>query len=326
MNTNITIDGVVFSLQRAGGVSVYFRTLLEFLDSRHENAQILLEGSLLQHVEEFGVNILSIRRKARLLERYRHCCLPDDVSVFNSSYYRLPNRSNIPTVVTVYDFIYERYLRGPRQWVHTAQKNAAIRAAQAIICISESTKSDLLNFIGEIPGQTIRVIHCGVSELFHKLNIEPSGVPFVLFVGQRGGYKNFRLVLEAMAFLPDLELRCVGGGMIHPHELKDVPNSVARRIKHLGFVSDEELNIIYNRAQCLVYPSSYEGFGIPVVEAMRSGCPVVCLECKAVLEVGRDALTIVSAPDPRYMADVILKTASSERPWLVQKGMAVAQG
>ena len=322
----VVIDGIVFSLQRAGGISVYFRSLLDFMSKNHCAATILFEDPLLQQVGELDHNISTLHRKARLFERYRACRLPEDVSVFHSSYYRIPNRNYVPTVVTVYDFIYERYQNGPRQWVHAAQKKAAIRAAQAVICISESTKQDLLEFVGEIPGQTIHVIHCGVSEGFCNQGFGPSITPYVLFVGQRAGYKNFSLALEAMKLLPDFELHCVGGGPIHRTELEDVPESVARRVRHLGFVSDENLNMLYNRALCLVYPSNYEGFGIPVVEAMRAGCPVVSTNCKAVLEVGRNALTVVSDPDPRLMADAILKTVSSERPSLISKGLAISQG
>src|ERR1700690_556217 len=251
----VVIDGIVFSLQRAGGISVYFRSLLDFLTENQEAITLLLEIPLLQQIEKSGHNLFALHRKARLLERYRSCRLPGEASVFHSSYYRLPNQRNVPTVVTVYDFIYERYQRGPRQWLHTAQKNAAIRASKAVICISESTKQDLLEFVGETPGQTIHVIHCGISKVFHNLSLEPSITPYVLFVGQRAGYKNFRLALEAMAFLPDLEMHCVGGGSIRPDELEGVPGPVASRVRHLGFVTDEELNVLYNRAVCLVYPS-----------------------------------------------------------------------
>lgn len=322
----LIIDGIIFSLQKQGGISVYFNQLIKFLEKQQEYADFLIEEPSLQDTRNIGELLGVVRRPARLLERYRLCRISVEASVFHSSYYRLPSQSGLPTVVTVHDFIYERYQRGPRQWVHTAQKNVAIRAAQAVICISESTKQDLLEFVGETVGQKIYVIHNGVDDIFKNLSLEPSGKPFVLFVGQRAGYKNFNIALVAMTFLPELELQCVGGGPIRPDELTNVPDSVAKRIRHLGFVSDEELNVLYNQALCLVYPSSYEGFGIPVVEAMRAGCPVVSIDCKAVLEVGRDALTVVSGSDPRAMADAILQTGSSGRQSLIQKGLTVVQG
>lgn len=322
----LLIDGIIFGLQKHGGISVYYLQLLRYISSLQEDAAILLNGQPEQDISFLCHNISIIREKARLLERYRSCYIPMGGVVFHSSYYRQPSQHGLQTVVTVHDFIYERYLRGPRQWIHTAQKNAAIRNAQAVICISESTRQDLLEFVGETPGQTIRVIHNGVGDVFTNLNLEPSTVPFLLFVGQRAGYKNFDVAVAAMEFLPGLELRCVGGGPISLDELNGVSDSVVKRVRHLGFVSDEELNILYNQALCLVYPSSYEGFGIPVVEAMRAGCPVVSTDCKAVLEVGGDALTVVPDLSPRGMADAILKTASSERANLIQKGLAVAQG
>lgn len=327
MKSNICIDGIVFSLQRAGGISVYFKTLIDYLLKIELPAKILLDEPLMQGVDEnSNFNKIAVKKSARFGERYRSCRTPNSASVFHSSYYRLSNQPTIPSVVTVYDFIYERYQRGPRQWAHTFQKNASIRAAQSIICISQSTKDDLLEFVGITAEQKIEVIHCGVADTFRCLHLEPAAKPYLLFVGQRAGYKNFSQLLKAMVFLPELELLCVGGGAIHHSELAGMPESVIVRVRHLGFVTDEELNIFYNRAVCLVYPSSYEGFGIPVVEAMRAGCPVVSTDCKAVLEVGKEALTVVSDIDPRAMADAILKTASSERANLIKIGLVIAHG
>lgn len=322
----LSIDGIIFSLQRQGGISVYFHQLIEHLAARGQPASVLLEEPTRQLLGEGHAGISKLRRAARWLERYRACRMPSGVSLFHSSYYRLPEDRRTPTVVTVYDFIYERYRTGAKRWVHMAQKRAAIRRAQAVICISESTRQDLLQWIGETPGQQVHVIHCGVSDLFQPLGMPRPPRPHLLYVGERGGYKNFRLLLQALAFLPDMELHCVGGGPLQSRELADLAPSVRERVRYLGYVSDEGLNEQYNLATCLVYPSSYEGFGIPVVEAMRAGCPVVCIDCKAVLEVGRDALTVAEAADSRALAVAIERTSDSMyRDQIIKAGLSVAQ-
>ena len=322
----LIIDGIVFSLQRAGGISVYYKMLLEFLSKKKQVSALILGKNPLQEIAGVDENDFCIRHRDRILERYRHCRLPEYASVFHSSYYRLPYNRQVPTVVTVYDFVYERYASGPRKWIHSTQKVASIRAAQSIICISESTKQDLFEYVDIRSDQNIFVTHLAAADVFQPLNMAIGEPSFILFVGPRAGYKNFNLLLAAMSHLPHLELHCVGGGAIRPSELKGVSESVVTRVRHLGFVTDNELNILYNRAACLVYPSSYEGFGIPVIEAMKAGCPVVSVDCRAVLEVGRDALLIVYDDDPRSMADTILETLSSTRQGLIQRGFVVAQG
>jgi len=320
----IAIDGIVFSLQEQGGVSVYFHRLLDHLKQQGEPVTLTLEDPVRQEAGGGGGRLSVTRRCARLLERYRRCRVPVGAAVFHSSYYRRPDAESLPTVVTVHDFVYERFSTGPRRWAHVWQKHAAIRAANAIICVSASTRDDLLAYVGIREGQSIHVIPNGVAEVFRCVEHSISLRPFVLYVGQRGGYKNFDLLLRAMAWLPDFALHCVGGGVFRPGELRGVTDSVARRVKHLGFVDDETLNTLYNQAACLVYPSTYEGFGIPVVEAMRAGCPVVSVACRAVMEVGRDALTIAEESDPRALADAILKTVSADRSSLIERGLSVA--
>ena len=321
----IVIDGIIFSLQQHGGISVYFQQLIARLrrDSVESGPKRWTET--LRDIPASGGALKVIRRSARPAERYRPARSILDGSVFHSSYYRLPSHPRIPSVVTVHDFTYERCLRGPRRWIHSAQKFAAIRAAQAVICVSESTREDLLELVGVKPSQRVYVIHNGVDAGFQPTDEPPAGQSFILFVGQRGRYKNFRLVAEALTCLPDLQLFCVGGGALDQQELRGLPDTTRHRIRHLASVENHELNRLYNQALCLVYPSSYEGFGIPVVEAMKAACPVVCIPCKAVIEVGKNALC-VSAPEPAALARKIDTLASSKiRVALTQAGLEIAK-
>lgn len=325
---SLLIDGIIFSLQRHGGISVYVRELLACLERQQEPFRLALEEPTVQGTSDLATDGSVIARRARLLERLRACRLVPGTTLFHSSYYRLPSDRRVPTVVTVHDFVHERFRRDLAGRAHMLQKRAAIRAAQAVICISEATRDDLLHWVGETPGQRIHVIHNGVSEVFRPLQAAVPERHFVLYIGERGGYKNFQLVLAAMAQLPDLELHCVGGGALRPQELRTVTPAVAARVRHLGFVSDEALNQRYNQALCLAYPSSHEGFGIPVVEAMRAGCPVVAVRCKAVLEVGRDALTVANDIEPDAIARAIesIRSSKDRRAALVQAGLRVASG
>lgn len=332
----IHIDGIIFSLQAQGGISVYFRELMSRLQRNGTPTHLSLETplkaaltpALARPVANAGFSV-SVH-PARRLERYRDARVAPSgraTTVFHSSYYRRPQARSLPTVVTVHDFAYERCLSGPRRWVHSAQKYAAIRSAQAVICISEATRDDLLDLVGLRADQQLHVIYNGVGEQFRPLAAAAQGdkaARFVLFVGMRGRYKNFSLLLQAMGHCPELELHCVGGGAIAPDELRGVSADVARRVRHLGPVSDERLNALYNQAACLAYPSAYEGFGIPVLEAMRAGCPVVCIPCKAVLEVGQDALLVAEA-DPMSLAAKLQAAAQEAGQQARARGLALSQ-
>ncbi len=319
---SVEIDGIVFSLQRAGGVSTYFQELLRVLGEHGDAATLTLSTPARQQVLHPSASVAALAQPARRLERWRRARVGAGARVFHSSYYRQPDRADVANVVTVYDFMYERFRHGPARWAHVWQKHAAIRAAQVVICISEATRRDMQHWIGEVPGQAVHVVHCGVGGAFAPLELPRPDVPFVLFVGERGGYKNFRLALQALALLPGLELHCIGGGALRPDEFDGIAPTVRERVRHLGFVDEATLNAAYNRAECLLYPSSHEGFGIPPVEAMRAGCPVVCIACDAVLEVGGDALEVAEAAQPEAVAAAIRQVREpSHRRLLVERGL-----
>jgi len=320
----LTLDGIIFSLQRYGGISVYFHELVRSLAALNIKTDLLIDGISLQNIEAPQPAISVHSRNSRILERYRDCSVLDSTSIFHSSYYRRPNRVETPMVLTVYDFVYERYIKGIRSRMHTYQKNNAIKRANAVICISESTRQDMLHYIGEIPGQLVQVIHCGVSNEFIPTEKDANVNPYILFVGQRSGYKNFELILRAMTYLPELKLYCVGGGPLLDGELSVVSQNVRQRVLHIGYVDNKALNVLYNNALCLVYPSKYEGFGIPVIEAMRAGCPVVSSACSAVMEVGGGALIVVDGDDPKVMAQGVERALGSDRSHLIEKGFSIA--
>ena len=318
---SVAIDGIIFSLQRGGGISVYFQELLRVLGQHAEPTTLSLEIPTGQELLHASPSVDVQIHAARRFERYRRARVPADAALFHSSYYRRPDRTGVPSVLTVYDFIYERFRHGPARWVHLQQKHAAIRQAQAVICISEATRRDMQRWVGDVPGQTVHVVHCGVGDGFQPLGLQPRGTPFVLFVGERGGYKNFRLALRALARLPELEIHCVGGGALRPEEFDGIAPAVRARVRHLGFVDEATLNECYNRAECLLYPSAYEGFGIPPLEAMRAGCPVVSIDCEAVLEVGGPALTVAQAEPEAVAAAVSLVREVGHRGGIVQRGL-----
>lgn len=311
----IIFDGIIYSLQRHGGVTVYYNELLRRMkaEAADDCRVVVYEGS--------AVNIESLpygyeTRAVRLAERYRRCPLPEQASLFHSSYYRLPDR-RVPVVTTVHDFIYERFASGPRKWLHSWQKFAAIRASQAVICISESTRRDLLQFLPDVRPERLHVVHNGVSNVFHPLspNEMPEGAarPYVLFVGARSGYKNFIHLVQAMTGLRDLDLVCIGGGALTHQETELVERQLGGRFAHHMGVSDSQLNQFYNGALCLAYPSAYEGFGIPVLEAMRAGCPVVAMNSSSISEVAGGAAQLLPEASPEALQAAISCLGQSGR-------------
>lgn len=302
---SITLDGIIFSLQRHGGVSVYFRELMTHLAKAGVHATLTVDTPAIQELPQTSDMLRVVEQRARRFERYRAARDPWASTVFHSSYYRLPEHRGQASVVTVHDFTYERFIRGPALWAHRYQKYKAIRAAQSIICISKATRDDLLEFVGVRASQTVYVIPNGVANTFRPIAGTEHNPRELLFVGERRGYKNFRLLLEAVALLPGYRVQCVGGGALRDEEFEGMASGIRERVSHLGFVTDEQLNARYNQVASLVYPSAYEGFGIPVIEAMRAGCPVVAVECKAVEEVGGRALVVASDMTPAALAQAI---------------------
>jgi glycosyltransferase involved in cell wall biosynthesis len=206
-----------------------------------------------------------------------------DADVLHCPTFRGPFRARQPLVVTVHDLAVLRHPEWFNRWTSTYSRLAVPRvvaAASRVIAVSEFTKRELISLL-DTPADKIRVIPNGVEDVFTPDGPHAEG-DYVLAVGTLEPRKNLARIAQAV----EGELRVVGargwGGV-------DPPANVT----WLGDVDDEELAALYRGARCLVYASLYEGFGIPVAEALACGCAIVTSRDSAMEEIGGDDATYV---------------------------------
>ena len=305
----ITFDYQIFDLQEYGGISRYIYELSKELAKTEEVLIVspVYKNQYLKNAPHYlkvlGCHIRAIPNFGRVRSLFNFAiskaiaiCFRPQIN--HETYYT--NKSiairNTKTVITVYDMIHERFSdQFPSTDPTRKQKEIAVKNADHIICISEQTKKDLIEFLA-IEASKITVVYLGFSLSVSKSEIKKLDYsrPYLLYVGNRDGYKNFSNLLKAYADSPTLktnfDLICFGGGVFNRNELQ--------LIKSLGLAScsvrqvsgtDTVLAAHYQSASAFIYPSLYEGFGIPPLEAMSYGCPVVCSNLSSIPEVVGDA-------------------------------------
>jgi mannosyltransferase len=236
-------------------------------------------------------------------------------------------------VFTVYDFIAEKYYSISGSWAedYARSKQERIRAASLLICISEATAADLRFFYPEAAGRA-RVIHLGSDHL--EVSSPPPGRAGpsrdsrdVLFVGQRLHHKNFVTLLAAMTSPPwpvEVGIRVVGQPFTFAENMLIGAWGLGDRVRHLGRLGDAELRQCYQEALAFVYPSLYEGFGLPVLEAQASGAPAVLSDIPVFHEVaGTDGALFFDPRLPESLAGAVAAvTDTGLRKRLVEAGRA----
>ena len=239
------------------------------------------------------------------MERYR---IPDYAaptpSIFHSSYFRIIPQEGVYNVTTVHDLTYHFFRSGLAKKVHLWEEERALRHSEAVICISENTKRDLLHFYPWVDEGKIQVVYNGVSEAFRPIDtVTKKG--YLLFIGN-GAVDYKRLdVAQEVARLTGLEL------------------------KTATHVTREQLNTMYNEALCLLYPSDYEGFGLPILEAQKAGCPVIAQKASSIPEVMGEGGWLVAHDTPmrmaQEMADKVRQLLSQPTQELIAAGMENAK-
>ena len=310
----IIYDNIIFAIQQFGGISVVWEELPSRITPAKCTEFVDIDVSKTYNHNRSKLNIpeKDIIRTIKIPRISRY--LPVRISkeepfIFHSSYYRYCTNKNAINITTVHDFTYELFRSGLRQKMHTWQKYAAIRHSAAVVCISENTKKDLMRLMPDVQESKIHVIYNGVSDVYHKLltQPEPEELPFpagsyVVFIGRRDEYKNFWLTANAVAHT-HWNLLIIGSQLTPGEQKKMQAIMPASQYKCLSRVSDENLNLYYNHAAALVYPSSYEGFGLPVLEAQRSCCPVIAYNASSIPEIIGETPLLMKELTEKELAD-----------------------
>lgn len=319
----ILYDHQVFSWQVTGGISRYFVELQKRVSSSNST---LISNNLYLHqlkntIKQLFPNIY-IPGKTQLIRNLNKLWTIKIISkqeydIFHPTYYDnyfIKHLDGKPYVITVFDMIHELFPCEFGVDNTSVLKKNAILGANRIIAISESTKNDLIKLYG-LSADKIDVTHLASSLITSKAKAVDLPSKYVLFVGDRSKYKNFRRFYQSMVGIMEndssINIVCVGGGKFSSSELNSFDH-FKNRIRQLT-LSDAELVYAYQHAICLVFPSLYEGFGLPVVEAMECGCPVICSNTSSFPEVAGSAALYFDPTNTNEMSKCIDKVISSKK-------------
>jgi len=339
----ILIDHQIFCYQKVGGISRYFVNIVKFISNKdNTNSVVYLSikyssNQYLKAIEFIDVREFFLTRKkflgsALILEIINRFftilkLIKGDYDVFFPTYY---NNYFFPflkkkCVITVHDMtheLYPDYFKSKRDFT-LRHKKKAIMKADLLIAISENTKNDLIRIYNVSPKKIV-VIHHGIEQNYEIKIVHNIPEKYFLFVGERQGYKNFELVLKSFHKINNkgLYLLCTGKYFTSSELILIKELNLENNVK-VSFYEDEELNYLYENAKALIYPSIYEGFGFPLIEAMRAKCLVISSNQSCMPEIGGDSVIYFNPFNINDCVDSIQKVLNMDlntKNLLIKKG------
>jgi len=316
--TVVVVDADVLGRRRTGD-ETYVRNLLRTLPEPAAEAGLDI-AAVTRHPDLVPDGVLPVLLAARSQELRMAWTLPRTLRRLGAALvhtqYALPYRCPCPAVVTIHDLSFEHGLMGRRdRLVFERVVPHAARTAARVLTVSERTKRDLVEHYG-IPPERVVVTPNGVDPAFHPATQAAAARPYALAVGAIQERKNQRAALAAAR---DAGLELVVVGPVKDERAAAELREGGARLE--GYVEVERLAELYRGAACLVQSSRYEGFGLPVVEAMASGTPVVTVPEPALVEVAGEAAVVV--PEAELAAGI--RRAVEERDTLAAKGLERAR-
>lgn len=341
----ILIDHQIFSIQTYGGISRYFYELMQQFSGRHDirfDLPVILSNNIYLKSAEFSNHYsvfdwLKIKGQRKLISTVNgiYCSRAihkGNYEILHPTYYDpyfLNYIGGKPFVLTIYDMIHEKFPLIYKSDPSLLSKKMLAQKASHIIAISNNTKKDIVEIFG-IDERKISVVHLATS-LCRRSTSLVNGMKlpdtFLLYVGDRAGYKNFDVFIKAASRLllndEALYVVCGGGGNFNKDETNLlVSHGISDRVLHYD-VNDDRLARMYSKALAFVFPSLYEGFGIPLLEAMSMGCPVVCSNSSSLSEVAGSAGEYFDPTDSDSMQAAIGNVIQSQgrKSELIARGL-----
>ena len=313
-------DDTIFAIQKVGGVSIVFNLLIhkckdyknietfiiEYYTEHNSFYDFKFKKIYISHI--FFNSIIQFIPITKILPRN---------SIFHSTYYRYSLQKNIKKVLTIHDLTYEHgYIKNKlKSFLHIIQKKIAIKNSDFFVCVSENTKNDFEKYYSKyLINKKIFVIHNSIPDLYftYKPNNIIRNKNKILYVGSRAEYKNFDMLVLALEKLQFYHLHIVGGQNLTNKEIHFLNKHIKNRYYFDNNLSTYDLINNYYSSFCLIYPSSYEGFGLPLIEAMACECPVITSKHSCIPEIVTDCAFLLEDISIQYIIDSIITISNNE--------------